>query len=448
MPRPPAGLLPRRGRVLLRVERLEDRAVASATLANEVGPFFPTVMAGDPRGSPSDSAAARIDENTAASPFAGVGSLQVLSKSGTFLGTATAIGPRYILTAAHVVDINGDGLVDGKDGLKGVYFILNSGKDQSSKIAVSKFDLHPDFTGFNRPSVHDDLAVLTLAQDLPEGLPIYPLPDYDLMVGNHITIVGYGRSGTGNWGYTTGASLTVKRVGENVVDGFYGQDDEGRPFANEMFRFDFDGPKGNGPLGLGTVGNNRETTLGPGDSGGPSFVYAMGQYVLAGVNTFVQGANAALFGSMAGGVDVYAYIGFIRSIIDPEPADGDLAPRGEDLGLPLLPVIGPGTMVPVAPGAAGIKVGAKPVSGFLAGDGLGGLAAGSGYNAGRPTWTSDDRRSDRDSDDSATTDPGSAVSFIKAPAFEVELPLGSGGLISMDAGLLALATGDQLSLDN
>jgi len=135
----------------------------------------------------------------------------------------------------------------------------------------------------------------------------------------HLYMVGYGRSGDGVSGYTTGASFTVKRHGENMVDAFYGQDDARKPAANEVFRFDFDGPDlSTNVMGGGTLGNEKETTLGGGDSGGPSFVLKDGanpalatSYLLAGVNTFTQGTTAPDFGSLGGGINVYSYRSWI-----------------------------------------------------------------------------------------------------------------------------------------
>ena len=260
------------------------------------------VIAGSPKAAPADSTDQRIDPNSTDSPFAGVGSIQVQTKATSFIGTGTVIGKRSVLTAAHVVDLNNDGKVDGRDGAQGVYFILNVGGDQTAKIAVIEFRIAPDFSGFNHPAVNDDLAVLTLAEDVPDGVPIYSLPTSELEAGTVLTLVGYGRAGDGLHGYTASATPSVKRVGENTADAFYGQDDKGQPDANEVFRFDFDGPSGNGPLGGPTLGNDKETQLGGGDSGGPAFsVGDGGQLMLVGVTSFTQGANAPRFGSMGGG---------------------------------------------------------------------------------------------------------------------------------------------------
>lgn len=326
----------------LRVEGLEDRATPAA------GPddvFHATVIAGSARATPADTPDDRIDPNTISSPYGGVGSLQVVTRNRSLLGTATVIGPRHVVTAAHVVDLNNDGKVDRRDNTQGVYFILNFGGDQTSKIAVAKFDVHPDFTGFNRPSVNDDLAILTLAEDLPADVPVYALAHTELVPGTVLTFVGYGRSGDGVRGYTSPADPSVKRDGENAVDAFYTQDDRDRPPAKETFRFDFDGPSGSGPLGGATLGNDRETQLGGGDSGGPAFVPdGMGGLILAGVSAFTQGANAPRFGSMGGGVNLYPYLSFIQSVLTSTEGWSSESSR-------------PGPLS----GGGGIRVGANPL---------------------------------------------------------------------------------------
>jgi hypothetical protein len=308
-PRTPRPIRPAR----LRLQALEDRATPAAGLADV---FQPMVIAGSPKVAPGDSTDQRVDPNTTSSPFAGVGSIQVQTKATSFIGTGTVIGKRSVLTAAHVVDLNNDGKVDRRDGAQGVYFILNVGGDQTAKIAVTGFNIAPDFSGFGHPAVNDDLAVLTLAEDVPDGVPIYQLATSELEAGTVLTMVGYGRAGDGLRGYTTTASPSVKRVGENTADAFYGQDDKGRPEANEVFRFDFDGPTGKGPMGGPTLGNDKETQLGGGDSGGPAFsVGDGGQLTLVGVTSFTQGANAPRFGSMGGGANLYAYQSFLWSAL-------------------------------------------------------------------------------------------------------------------------------------
>lgn len=321
-------------------ERLESRCLLAA-LAGDEGLFRPVIVAGDPNGNPPDSPAARVDANEHGW-FAGVGSLEINTRRGTYLCTGTAIDSLRVLTAAHCVDINNDGRSDAKDGILSIKFNVNLDTDSpvdqvDLQTPAASWRIHPDYTGFARPSVNDDLAVITLASPLPATVPTYALASSDLTVGTELVMVGYGRSGDGINGYTTGASFTVKRVGGNVVDAFYGQDDRRRPLANEVFRFDFDSPDGsNGPLGGPSLGNTVETTLGGGDSGGPSFILRAGadptdpaSYLLVGVNTFTQG-NAPYFGSLGGGINVFPYRDWILS--GTTSGGGGGGPRGPGAG--------------------------------------------------------------------------------------------------------------------
>lgn len=363
----PSDASPRVYRVRLTVAALECRdvpSVAAAPLASL--DVQATVLAGRTAGQAADAPSDRIDPNSTSSPFAGVGSLLITSRQVSYIGTATAIDRWHVLTAAHVVDLNDDGRFDRRDKTTGVFFNLNFGDDVTHRIAIAKFHLSPNFSGFNRPAINDDFAILTLAEELPEGVPTYGLSSQDLSEGTTITMVGYGRSGSGATGYTTQGSLSIKRVGENVIDGFYGQDDSGHSPANEVFRFDFDGPSGNGPLGGPSLGNDRETQLGSGDSGGPAFVLAEGAYRLVGVNSYVQGTNAPRFGSLGGGTNLYPHLDLIGRMLAADAAGKDY--KAEDHST--LPdkdgggESGSGGQT-ASPAEPGIGVGAKPIRGTL-----------------------------------------------------------------------------------
>ncbi|MCI0527677.1 MAG: trypsin-like serine protease, partial [Nitrospira sp.] len=242
-------------------------------------------------------------------PFAGVGSLSI---AGSFLCSAAAVSPLHILTAAHCLDLNNNGIIDVFPFE--VEFNLNFGGDLSHIIGASSLAIHPDFTGFNNPALNDDIGIITLSNELPTGVPIYDLFLDPLPLGTTLTMVGYGESGDGISGFAFGtADPSVKRVGANNADAFF-TDDEGSGF-NEVFRFDFDGPMGSGSLGGPTLGNDIETTLGPGDSGGPSFIEIAGDLFLAGVNTFSQ--IPGTFGTGGGGMILSAYADWISSIIPP-----------------------------------------------------------------------------------------------------------------------------------
>lgn len=336
------GLVPRRPAQL---PRRRVRPIAFA-LEPRVTPstyrdvFTPMMVAGDATGSPADSPSARVDSNSITSYFTGVGSVQTSARRGTYIGTGTLLtdtdtNSTYVLTAGHVVDINNDGKFDKKDGVTSLTFWFNIGGDKTSSLSVagtavySSVFVNPNYTGFGRPSVNDDLAVIKFNGVLPANAYSYSVYSGD--VYHHVlTMVGYGRSGYGDVGYTTGASWSIKRVGQNVVDAFYGQDDGGQSGANEVFRFDFDGPNGstntfgdNGSINDGlTLGNDVETTIGGGDSGGPSFVWIDGVPYVAGVNTFTQGASAPLFGSLGGGIAVPAYVAWLKSVVPGLPDTG------------------------------------------------------------------------------------------------------------------------------
>jgi len=305
-------------------EQLEQRFVLSnfsavpapdPVVPDDADDFRAVIVAGDPKGTPTDSPAKRVDPNTATSPFAGVGSLQISASSGTYICTGTPIDATHVLTAGHCIDIDDNGVPD----ITGLTFNLNYGGNLTSQITATAWESHPNFSGFGSPSVNDDLAVITLGSALPVGVPTYGLATSDMVAGStHLYMIGYGQSGDGVKGYFVNSSFTVKRKGENIADAFYGQDDAGQPAAKEVFRFDFDGRRPNTNIfGGGTLGNDRETTLGGGDSGGPSFVLCTGcnpalasSYSLAGVNTFTQG-SAPRFGSLGGGINVFPYSAWI-----------------------------------------------------------------------------------------------------------------------------------------
>ncbi|MCK4275959.1 MAG: trypsin-like serine protease, partial [Phycisphaerae bacterium] len=261
-----------------------------------------------------------------------VGSVRGDLGGGTaVLGSGTLISRRHVLTAGHVLDLDDDGVSDLD--IADLTFILNS-DSVPQYLSVSGFDLHPDFTGFNNPSVNDDLAILTLLDDIPPGVVHYPLWRSTLADAQTTRQVGYGKSGDGVNGFTIDPSWTVKRIGTNAVDATEEDDDQsaGNGVA-EVWLADFDGPRPNtNELGGRTLGNDIETTLGGGDSGGPSFVEAPESIYIAATNTFSTQFHplrpSPYFGSAMGGILLEPYLDWIDLIIGVPGIPGDASNNG------------------------------------------------------------------------------------------------------------------------
>lgn len=261
---------------------------------------------------------ADVDPNTPDSPWAGVGA--ILTGKGHYSGAL--IGPRHVLTAAHVVR----GRLLSELG-----FRLNLSDGEALVLPVAAVHIHPGYQGTRRGADglwRDDLAILELARPAPAGVPVYALyPDVQL-ARSMIAFVGYGQGGDGERGAHLPGSPRVKRVGYNRIDTLlpHGPADP-RPV---LFLFDFDGPdlttnrfKPDTPHN-GSLGPELEATFASGDSGAPVFVFDQGAWKIAGVAAFVAGQESkpSRYGSIAGGALVPAYLEWIRSVLPAvEPTD-------------------------------------------------------------------------------------------------------------------------------
>jgi hypothetical protein len=262
------------------------------------------ILAGGEFDLPADTPSGRLDT---AGEFGFVGALAISSGGGNYRGSAVALSSEWLLTAGHNADLNDDGLPDAVWSAS--FYLPGYGS-----FAVSRAYTHPGFTGFANPSVHDDLALLHLSAPLPVGMSFPTLAGTG--IGDEITLVGFGRSGYGDYGYTTSASLTDRRFGSNVIDSFQ-LDDEGSGRA-EVFRYDFDAPDTTGLTG-GSLGNDVETIIGPGDSGGAALKLTVNGWELVGINTFTEGYGGR-FGDTGGGVLVDPYQDWILQTTGiPEP---------------------------------------------------------------------------------------------------------------------------------
>lgn len=262
------------------------------------------ILAGGELDSPADTPSSRLD---AAGDFPFVGALEASDGVSTYTGSAVALSRDWVITAGHNLDLNDDGLVD--DSWSGILHLPGFGA-----FGIAESFVNPDYTGFANPAINDDLALFRLTTSLPAEMSFPVLGS--AAVNDTITLVGFGRSGYGNYGYTSRASLTERRSGLNVIDSL-DLDDEGTGLA-EVFRYDFDDPSSTGQPG-GSLGNDQETIIGPGDSGGAALRREGDQWILVGVNTFTEGFGGR-FGDTGGGILVKPYEAWIRETTEiPEP---------------------------------------------------------------------------------------------------------------------------------
>jgi secreted trypsin-like serine protease len=255
--------------------------VALAMLFFAVGPRAQALMAGQA----PDSAAARVNPNSDRT-WSGVGSVVV---NGAPL-SGVVIAGRFVLTAAHVVS--------GAQ-LNALQFVLNLGATQWTS-PIESVVIHPTYS-----FPYDDLAVLKLANPVPPSVPIYRMYTGAQTAGLTLLLVGYGASGNGDTGVNVAANSSVKRIGENVLDGLQSTVDSSG-HTSRFFLYDFDGPTGNGVLGGPTLGNTLETVVAVGDSGSPVFVHNGSTPQLFGISNLVTSPTGGTvnyeFGTVGGGI--------------------------------------------------------------------------------------------------------------------------------------------------
>ena len=240
---------------------------------------------------------------------------------------------KILHSAALLIDGNGT-VIDINTPGADVRVVFNSDGNVNALMTAVGVSLNPQYAGFgNCPAgvdsfcVNDDIAVVTLGADAPASAKIYKVAVNPLTAGSLITMVGYGTSGTGTDGYTVPPAFTIKRSGQNYVDLFDQDDEQGFNGLNEIYYSDFDGGGEDTFCDLFGVctpvlPNDREAGIGGGDSGGPSFITLYGELMLAANNTFsgrFEDQVPGTFGTYFGGVIMAPYAGYLN-----EATGGDI----------------------------------------------------------------------------------------------------------------------------
>jgi len=256
----------RRPSIRLDVARLEDR------ITPVLGAFRPAPIA------------------ELGSGYDGVVQLSVGDATGT--GALLWTG-RHILTAAHVVT-NSQGVADQPVT---VGFDLPGRSRISFVVPAGNVRVRDDF---NPTNLMNDVAVLELPAYAPDGADRYDIYRNSDEVGAFLTMVGYGRVGTGVTGELPNSS-NVKHFAGNRYDSLGDRLNIGR---GQTLLYDFDNARpANDAFGrifeLHDLGVKEEGTAGRGDSGGPTFVGIGGRRTIIGVTSgslnATNPANPAVF---------------------------------------------------------------------------------------------------------------------------------------------------------
>ncbi|MCL2623576.1 MAG: trypsin-like serine protease, partial [Planctomycetaceae bacterium] len=256
---------------------------------------------------------------TPSDEFTGVVYVFVTDSAGnSFSGTGSLLTTgMHILTAAHVVFDDAGSPIPAQDIT--VRFDTASGSEWYN---VSQNYVHPTYTGVYAEEV--DLAVLTLERLAPLTAQRYDIYRGGDELGSVVTLVGYGRTGTGWTGNVIQDGL--KRSGQNRYEAYGTILDPVNNPNTLVFDFDNGFPQNDflgyyfGIRDLG-LGMDKECSIASGDSGGPGFIDGKIAGVCSYGGTFTPSATDVTpaldssFGEYAVEVRVSAYADWIDAIM-------------------------------------------------------------------------------------------------------------------------------------
>ena len=157
--------------------------------------------------------------------------------------TGTLISPTHVLTAAHCLEGIGNSQA----------FFQVGGQTYGSRTVT----IHPNYNP-NNFSAGNDIAIIELDRPV-QGIAPMSILRQTPQVGQMLTLVGFGEGGTSTGGYDP--NDTGKQVGQTELEFV----------TNHHIAWNFD--------------SHQEANTAPGDSGGPAFVNAGGQMLIAGVTS-------------------------------------------------------------------------------------------------------------------------------------------------------------------
>ncbi len=230
-----------------------------------------------------------------AAPYDAVGRLSW----STAIGTATLVSPTKILTAAHNVDNDIDGVLD--DTLANYQFLTGTDVDTATNTLSSfaSIVINPNWIT-STGSAQYDMAVITLSTPFGGITPMSV--SIQNPVGQVGITVGYGGNGNGQ---TFADGLDgLRRAANNQID-FVGT--ESGAFTAQT---DFDSPAGDTNTYGSSVALAFEGTTAGGDSGGPLLADFGSGYSIVGV------LNAGFNPTGSGNASEYGDVSIWASILD------------------------------------------------------------------------------------------------------------------------------------